>query len=153
VLEGEMETPMAELASTDTVVELVPLRRPFLTVSVYVVVAVGWTVTATPLGTGPIPGLMLPVPAVNDGRSCALPPAAIDFGLAVNEMPVNDPDADEDRWSVWLCALGVLGRLHAMTLSVKNIAANNLCRSIASSLPRHMGEEVCNRPWAGEAGR
>jgi hypothetical protein len=74
---------------------------------------------------------MLPVPAVNDGTSCALPPAAIDFGLAVNEIPDNVPDAAEDRGSVWLASLGDVLGLHAITHSVMDIVANSLCRCIA----------------------
>lgn len=53
-----------------------------LTVSVYVVVAVGLTEVATPLETAILPGVMTPVPFEKTAVRLELLPAVIDAGLA-----------------------------------------------------------------------
>lgn len=60
---------------------MVPLDP--VTVSVYVVVAAGETLTATPLVMLMLPGVMTPEPPAKTAVRVALEPASISAGLAV----------------------------------------------------------------------
>jgi hypothetical protein len=53
-----------------------------VTVRIYVVVAVGITLTGTPLVTGILPGVITPVPFANTPVKLALPPGPTVVGLA-----------------------------------------------------------------------
>src|SRR6202050_2581796 len=66
---------MAVAVTADPLVEV--------TVSVYVVVAVGLTVTAPPLGGARLPGVVTPVTFAKTPGSAAVDPAAMEVGLAV----------------------------------------------------------------------
>src|SRR5690242_7676087 len=70
---------------TVTVVLRVTFRKGVVTVSVYRVVVEGWTVTGTPLVTGPTLGVTTPVPLLNVATICEVPPAAMVDGVAVRE--------------------------------------------------------------------
>jgi len=59
-----------------------------VTVSVYVVVAVGLTVTAVPLVAGRLPGVITPVPPVKTPVSAVLFPAVMVAGEAVKALIV-----------------------------------------------------------------
>jgi hypothetical protein len=54
----------------------------FVTASVYVVVEDGETFTAAPLVAAMFPGIIMPVPPLNTPVRLAVPPAAIEVGLA-----------------------------------------------------------------------
>jgi hypothetical protein len=56
-------------AVTMTVADRVMVRVGVVTVSLYVVVTDGWTVTATPLVTGPTSGVATAVPLLPTARS------------------------------------------------------------------------------------
>jgi hypothetical protein len=71
----------AETVTVTVWVTAVPLAG--VTVRVYLVVAVGLTVTAVPLVAGRLPGVMTPVPPVNVPVSIELPPGEIVMGTAV----------------------------------------------------------------------
>jgi hypothetical protein len=62
-----------------------------VTVSVYAVVAVGVTLTALPLVTAILPGVITPVPLVNAAVRLLDAPAVIEVGLAENEPIAGTP--------------------------------------------------------------
>jgi hypothetical protein len=64
-------------------VAVTPVPLVGVTVSVYVVVVVGFTVTAVPLVAGRLPGVMTPVPFAKTPVRVALDPFVMEVGFAV----------------------------------------------------------------------
>ena len=64
------------------VIAVVAVPMGLVTVSVYVVVAVGLTLTGIPLEIGRLPGVITPVPFANTAVRFVLPPDPTVVGLA-----------------------------------------------------------------------